>query len=187
MLTLAQKKSLLQLARQALAELWNDKKAALKNTAGLQELSSRFAGVFVSLHVNEKLRGCIGNLNASSALPELIVEMAQAAATHDPRFEPLAAEELPALEIEISLLHSMTPMRSPDEIEIGREGLLVRRGHKHGLLLPQVADKREWDAIMFLEQTCRKADLPLAAWKDSETEVLRFRAEVFSDRSWADL
>lgn len=183
MLTLAQKKSLLQLARQALAELWSEEKVALENMAELQELSSRFAGVFVTLHVKDKLRGCIGNLNTNAPLPEMIVEMAQAAATHDPRFEPLRTEELGELEIEISLLHSMTPMHAPHEIAIGREGLFVRRGHKHGLLLPQVANKREWDAITFLEQTCRKADLPLDAWKDSETEVLRFRAEVFSERN----
>lgn len=183
MLTLAQKKSLLQLARRGLVALWSGEPLALENTAKLQELSSRFVGVFVSLHVHEKLRGCIGNLNVNAPLPELIVEMAQAAARHDPRFEPLTAEELPELDVEISLLHSMTAMHSPDDVKLGREGLFVRRGHKHGLLLPQVANKREWDAITFLEQTCRKADLPLQAWKDSETEVLRFRAEVFSERS----
>ncbi len=183
MLSSAQKKSLLQLARNAIAALWSGESATAENVPELRELSPRFVGVFVSLRVSEKLRGCIGNLTNAAPLPELVIEMAQAAASHDPRFAPLRLEELHEVEIEISLLHPMAPLRSPNEIVIGRDGLMVRLGKKHGLLLPQVATQRGWDAPTFLQHVCRKADLPLEAWKNSKAEVFRFRAEVFSDHA----
>jgi AmmeMemoRadiSam system protein A len=182
MLSSAQKKSLLRLARQGLAALWSDEPALAGPVEASCEPASGFAGVFVSIYVNAKLRGCIGNLNLAAPLEELIMETAQAAASHDPRFAPVRAEELPEVKIEISLLHQMEAVHAPEDIVIGRDGLIVRSGKKHGLLLPQVAPKREWDAITFLEQTCRKADLPLNAWQAAETEVFRFRAEVFSDQ-----
>ncbi len=181
MLSLVQKKTLQRLAHHALETLYCDGSPATAITVGLEEITCGYSGVFVSLHVNNKLRGCIGNLNEAAPLAELIVEMTQAAACHDPRFEPVRAEELRNVTIEISLLHRMEPVRSPEEIEIGRDGLMVRRGKKHGLLLPQVAAKRDWEAITLLEQTCRKADLPPEAWQEPETEVFRFQAEVFSD------
>ncbi len=182
MLTPAQKASLLQTAQQALAELFAAAPLPASTETAHFDVAADYCGVFVSLYVKGKLRGCIGNLNANAPLPELIAEMAQAAARHDPRFAPLQAEELGNVAIEISLLHSMQALHAPNEIEIGRDGLFVRHGKKHGLLLPQVAAKRNWEAQHFLEQTCRKADLPLFAWQEPTTEVFRFAAEVFSDR-----
>lgn len=185
MLTLAQKASLLETAHHALAALFAEAPLPRSTEVAQFYLDTDYCGVFVSLYVNGELRGCIGNLNAKAPLPELIAEMAQAAARHDPRFAPLQAEELSNVAIEISLLHSMQALHAPHEIEIGRDGLFVRRGKKHGLLLPQVAVRRNWGAMQFLEQTCRKADLPLSAWQESATEVFRFAAEVFSDNEEA--
>ncbi len=185
MLSLMQKKTLLQIARQAIAARWQEEPAGDEDLADLRALSHHFSGVFVSLHAGKKLRGCIGNLTNAAPLPELVAEMAAAAARHDPRFAPLRPDELDKVDIEISLLYPMTPLHSPDEIVIGRDGLMVRLGKKHGLLLPQVAPQRGWNALAFLQCVCRKADLPPEAWKNPQAEVLRFRAEVFSNRSLA--
>lgn len=180
MLTLNDKQTLLRFAHESLKAYLAEEPARLDNASELEKIANNYTGVFVSVYVGNKLRGCIGNLNLTAPLPEMIAEMAQAAA-NDPRFEPLHAHELAHVAIEISLLHQMQSMRSPDEIQIGRDGLLVRRGKKHGLLLPQVAAQRGWDVITFLEQTCHKASLPFASWQEPETEVFRFAAEVFSD------
>lgn len=183
MLSSTQKKNLLLHARNAIASSWDDKIAANVNPPDLSEVSTCFAGVFVSLHVEKRLRGCIGHLGLAATLPQLITEMARAAAHHDPRFPPLRPEELQHVNIEISLLFPMERLNSAEEICIGRHGLMVRLGTHHGLLLPQVARQRRWDALTFLAHTCRKADLPPEAWQDPEAEVLRFRAEVFSDET----
>jgi len=109
--------------------------------------------------------------------------MALAAALEDPRFEPLRATELAALRVEVSVLSppvALTPA-DPAAIVIGRDGLIVRRGTRHGLLLPQVAREWGWNPLAFLEATCRKAGLGVAAWRDPGTEVLTFQAEVFGE------
>lgn len=183
MLSFSQKKSLLRLARDAIAASLQDEAITSESLENVPVLSHSFAGVFVSLHVERKLRGCIGHLGVTTPLPELIVEMARAAAKHDPRFAPLHPEEFPRVSIEISLLFSMERLGSADDFVIGQHGLMVRLGKHHGLLLPQVAAQRNWDTLTFLQHTCRKADLPVDAWKAAEAEVFRFRAEVFSDHS----
>lgn len=186
MLTFDEKQTLLRFAHARLKAYLAEEPVRVGNAFELGALADNYAGVFVSVYVANQLRGCIGNLNLTAPLPEMIAEMAQAAA-HDPRFERLQAHELAEVAIEISLLRQMQPVRSPDEIQIGRDGLLVRRGKKQGLLLPQVAAKRGWEVITFLEQACHKANLPLAAWQEPETQVLRFEAEVFSEHDEAEL
>jgi len=108
-------------------------------------------------------------------------EMAPAAAFQDPRFKPLQADELPGLEIEISVLSPLRLIKSTDEIEVGKHGLYIVRGMNRGLLLPQVATEYHWDRLTFLEQTCQKAGLPPDAWKDPRTQIYVFRADIFGD------
>jgi AmmeMemoRadiSam system protein A len=136
-------------------------------------------GAFVCIHKQGMLRGCIGSLQPDCALYEQITEMAQAAAFRDPRFTPVSAEELPFLDIEISVLTPFSQIYGPDEIEIGKHGLIIRNGHRSGLLLPQVASDRNWGPITFLEETCGKAGLPKDAWKQKETVIHVFSADVF--------
>jgi len=107
--------------------------------------------------------------------------MAVAAAFEDPRFDPVTAAELPDLIVEISALTVPEPVPDPSEIEVGRHGLIVSRGARRGLLLPQVAPEWGWSREEFLERTCQKAGLPGAAWRDPATSVERFEAEVWSD------
>jgi AmmeMemoRadiSam system protein A len=136
-------------------------------------------GVFVTLKVGGQLRGCLGSVEAGTALVELLVRMAVAAATRDPRFEPVGIAELPDLSIELSVLGPLERCEDVDSIEVGRHGLLVRKGERSGVLLPQVASENGWDRATFLRHTCLKAGLPAEAWRDSAATLYMFEAEVF--------
>ncbi|MGA7877630.1 MAG: AmmeMemoRadiSam system protein A, partial [Desulfoferrobacter sp.] len=136
-------------------------------------------GAFVTLHKNGELRGCIGHIIGDRSLAETVAEMAVAAAFQDPRFPPVTADELPDLDIEIS---AMTPLRritDVEEIQVGRDGIIVQQDGHSGLLLPQVATQYGWDRETFLDYTCRKANLPPDAWKDKNTTIYIFSADVF--------
>jgi AmmeMemoRadiSam system protein A len=139
-------------------------------------------GVFVTVHVQGKLRGCIGVVEAIEPLSVNIVHCATGAALRDPRFSPIREEELPAVEIEISLLSPPAPILA-SQIELGRHGLIVVQGHRRGLLLPQVATEHRLSREQFLAETCRKAGLPENAWQSDEVSILGFTCAVFSDHT----
>ena len=139
------------------------------------------AAAFVTLHVGGALRGCIGTLERRRSLWSVVGDMAAAAATRDPRFPPMDVADLRDLSVEISVLTPDVVIHRPEEIEIGRHGLDVRRDGARGLLLPQVAVEHGFDREKFLAATCRKAGLPANAWHDDETEIRVFEAEVFGD------
>jgi len=136
-------------------------------------------GAFVTLKLGGHLRGCIGNLVGQGPLFQTVWNMAQAAAFQDPRFNPLTPAEMDGLGIEISILGPLEPCPDPQLVEIGRHGLIVRRGANQGLLLPQVPLEWGWDREQFLAQTCRKAGLPANAWRETGTELFWFEAVVF--------
>jgi len=177
MIESAERRRLLQLARDAIAAHLSGLPAPAIAPSPIIE---RRAGVFVSLHKGDALRGCIGHIEPDQPLLRGIPASAVAAASNDPRFAPVTSDELPALHIELSILGPLERIAGAAEIEIGRHGLLVERGWSRGLLLPQVAVEWGWDAEAFLSQTCHKAGLPLDAWKSAAT-VWRFEAEVFSE------
>ncbi len=181
MLSEKQKKFLLNLARETIkAEI---EKRKLSITCPDEPLFQRKTGGFVTLHKAGKLRGCIGYVIAYKTLFETIKEMAKAAAFNDPRFPSLQKSELENIEIEISVLSELIPVQSVDEIKIGRDGLLIQNNFTSGLLLPQVATEWKWDRKTFLEQTCNKAGLDRNCWQQSDTEIFRFYAEIFSESS----
>jgi len=136
---------------------------------------------FVTVRVGGELRGCIGTFEAREALWDTVHEMATAAATRDPRFAPLATHDVPTLTIDISVLAPARRINNAAEIELGRHGLEIRRGPRRGLLLPQVATDHELDRESFLAETCRKAGLHAGAWREADTEIWAFEAEVFGD------
>ncbi len=138
-------------------------------------------GSFVTLHVHDALRGCIGYIQPVAPLKEQIRMCAVAAAFQDPRFPPLTVAEWPDVELEISLLFPPVAVTDTEEIVIGRDGLIVTKGIRKGLLLPQVATDYGWDLETFLNQTCRKAGLPEHAWREEGTLVERFPAFVFGE------
>jgi AmmeMemoRadiSam system protein A len=178
-----QKRDLLRLARSTIAAYLAELPLPLAEAPGLNDFH---AGVFVSLHIGERLRGCIGYVEGSRSLLEALQETAISAASRDPRFEPLSADELPEVEIEISVLSPLRKIASPAEIVPGKHGVMVRLGHHQGLLLPQVALHHNWEASpagveTFLEHVCQKAGLPAEGWKDPNIEIYVFEAEVFSE------
>lgn len=157
----ADRRRLLDIARQAITCAVQGRQAPeLADPGGSL---SQPAAVFVSLHKRGHLRGCIGHIVAFEPLYRAVTDAAVSAALHDPRFTPVREDELPALEIEISVLSAMVsvgPAEAESVIEIGRHGLLIARDRRRGLLLPQVAVEYGWDARQFLEETCLKAGLP---------------------------
>jgi AmmeMemoRadiSam system protein A len=186
-LTEEEKRTLLRLARATLEKwlagqhcLTEDDLQGFSITPRLRQQ----AGVFVTLHKAGQLRGCIGYIEGQNTLHEDVIENAINAATRDPRFPPVTRDELPELDIEISVMTPLEEISSPEEIEIGTHGLIIEKGFYKGLLLPQVAPEWGWDCYEFLEQTCRKAGLPRDAWKKG-ARVYRFSAQVFGEREAA--
>ena len=183
-LTQEEREHLLQLARLAVARALNGKFSEEDLPPAPGETLKKELGAFVSLHRGGRLRGCIGRLVGDAPLCLTVARMAQAAAFHDPRFPPLRKEELEDLHYEISIMGPITPCREPEQIRIGRHGLIIRSGSRQGLLLPQVPVEWGWDREEFLRQTCRKAGLPPGQWKEawkepSGTELHWFEAVVF--------
>lgn len=138
-------------------------------------------GVFTTIYLEGKLRGCVGYPSPIAPLYRAVAETAQAAAFEDTRFPPLRAQDIPALEVSLSILSPLCPIRA-EEVEIGRHGLVVSRSNQRGLLLPQVPVEHGWDRTTFLEQTCKKAGLPKDAWREGAA-LEAFTAEVFGDRA----
>ncbi len=169
---------LLEVARRALI--------AAVETGKTLEVSSRdlagseCAGAFVTLRRRTRLRGCIGQIGTKQSTVEVVAYSARAAALEDPRFDPVRSEELRDIEIELSVL-SVPERIEPRQIEAGKHGLIVSRGWQRGVLLPQVAVEQRWESVRFLEETCVKAGLERDAWKQPETLILAFTADVFSE------
>lgn len=136
-------------------------------------------GAFTTLYSRGQLRGCVGYVLPVAPLYRTVMETARAAAFDDTRFGPVVESEVPELEVSLSVLSPLEPIRAED-VAIGRHGLLVTVGTHRGLLLPQVPLEHGWDRVTFLEQTCRKAGLPMNAWQQAKLEA--FTAEIFGDR-----
>jgi len=138
-------------------------------------------GVFATLKHDGELRGCIGYMVPNIDLVKTTERAVVAAATSDPRFTGVTAEELPAIEISISVLTESVVVNDVEEIEIGRDGLVIERDGARGLLLPQVATERHWDRQRFLAETCVKAGLTPESWNDPATIIWRFAAAQFDE------
>ncbi len=138
-------------------------------------------GVFVTLTKNGILRGCIGYIQAIKPLYKAVSDMAVSAALQDPRFPPVEKNELKHISIEISVLTPLKKINDPETIEVGRDGILIKKGIYSGLLLPQVAEEYGWDRTRFLEETCHKANLPSNAYKEPDTEIYTFQALIFNE------
>ena len=178
-----ERQTLLFVARQVLEALFAQppltaRIAGIDSTPRLAEPSA----AFVSLHRRRdgRLRGCIGTLQSRQSLLDAVIENARAAAERDPRVPPLRADELEELEVEISVLGPLIPVDDPDEIVVGRDGLVLTSGLQRGVLLPQVATEQRWNREQFLESLCRKAGLPSDAWRQGAT-IERFEAIVFGE------
>jgi len=167
---------LLKLAHEAIrARLEEREIFAASHSAHL----SQPRGVFTTIYWRKSLRGCVGYPLAVVPLYRAVIETAREAAFADPRFHPVKIEEIPDLRVSLSVLSPLMPI-SADEVEVGRHGLMISDGLRRGLLLPQVPVEHGWDRVTFLEQTCKKASLPLDAWRHG-ARIEAFSAEVFGD------
>lgn len=175
-----EKQSLLAVARRSVESAIRDRKLYEPDATGNEALDQE-RGAFVTLKEAGQLRGCIGFTSAAEPLYRTIRDTATLAATRDPRFHPVSADELAKLEYEISVLSPLLHVRDVQEIEIGRDGLLMRNRDHEGLLLPQVPVEQHWDRTTFLEQTCLKAGMPKDCWKGDDTDIFRFTALVFGE------
>ncbi|MGA8367161.1 MAG: AmmeMemoRadiSam system protein A [Candidatus Acidiferrales bacterium] len=172
------KRMLLEVARRALW-LAAERRETLEDLPEGERLREP-AGAFVTLRRRGRLRGCIGQLPSGEALVRVVAYCAKGAALEDPRFEPVSADEVPGLEVEVSVISPLEEI-APERIEAGKHGLVISSGWLRGVLLPQVAAEHGWTAERFLEETCAKAGLERNAWKDPATRIQAFTAEVFSE------
>jgi uncharacterized protein len=174
----AERSALLGVARGAvLAHLGLAPAPALPETGALAEPR----GAFVTLHVGGELRGCIGSFRPQGSLAATVACMAVAAASADPRFPPLGPTEVPELDVAVSAIEPPRRVADPKGVEVGKHGLVVKKGWNRGALLPKIAVEHGWDAQAFLRHTCLKAGLPPTAWRDADCEIEVFEAEEFGE------
>ncbi len=173
--------ALLALTRWTL-ERWCAKLPWQTGGPGLEEaLDQPVDGLFVTLKIEAQLRGCIGTIERQESLDATLREMAVQAAGSDPRFMPLSADELKQSTISLSLLTPPEPVADVQKVVIGRDGLILERGGRRGLLLPEVAAEYAWDLDTYLDELCKKAFLPPGAWREPGCELSRFESLKFSE------
>jgi len=181
--SLVQRRALLRIAHEAVLSLLERRPfpEPLPLPPGLSDPRGVFTTLYLrgDQHGDRQLRGCVGYAVPIAPLYRAVAETARAAAFEDSRFSPVTREEALKLEVSLSVLSRLFPIR-PELVEVGRHGLVISLGALRGLLLPQVPVEHGWEREIFLEQTCRKAGLPLDAWRKTAT-VEAFTAEVFAD------
>ena len=174
-----ERKALLDIARKTIeARLTGESIPELQSCS---EVLQEKRGAFVTLKKHDHLRGCIGYIEARKPLYKIVGEMALAAAFDDPRFPPLKPDELKNMAVEISILSPLKEVKDINEIKVGTHGLYITKGFHSGLLLPQVATEYGWDRLTFLRETCYKAGLQRDAWKEKDTKVFIFSAEIIGE------
>ena len=179
-LTPAHKKELMKIARRSIEAVVQGK--TIPSFRQNYPILKKNCGAFVTINKQGMLRGCIGYVLPTMPLYEAVSQAAVSAATKDRRFPPVSPGELSELELEISVLTPPRLVKDTMEIKVGRDGLIIRKGLRNGLLLPQVASSRNWDRTTFLQETCRKAGLPRDEWKRG-AQIYAFSATVFGERS----
>jgi len=172
------KRELLSIARLAIQSYTKQEEVVLPEPRNSRLRSYR--GAFVTLTRKGRLRGCIGFIEPVAPLYQTVAQAAIFAACRDHRFPPLSVSELRELEIEISVLTKPKKTEDISDVEVGRHGLIISKGQKEGLLLPQVAIKNNWSKRKFLEQTCLKAGLSKDSWKKG-ADIYIFEAKVFHE------
>lgn len=178
----AEKNDLMALARKAVETAVTQEKL-YECPASEREPLMQERGAFVTLKKHGQLRGCIGYPAPLKPLYFTVRDVAAMAAVRDIRFQPVSAKELPEIEYEISVLSPLRHVLNVNQIEVGKHGLVMKKGSKEGLLLPQVPVEQGWNRTTFLEQVCVKAGLPVNAWKDQDADLFEFTALVFGDHA----
>jgi AmmeMemoRadiSam system protein A len=179
-LTEQDKNELLALARKSVEHAIENQKAYEPPVSASEALNQE-RGAFVTLKEDGQLRGCIGYTSPIKPLYMTVRDTATLAAVRDPRFQPVAASELPKLHYEVSVLSPLRRVTDIEQIKVGQHGLIMKNSENEGLLLPQVPVEQHWDRHTFLEQTCVKAGMKPDCWKDEDTDIFSFTAVVFDE------
>ena len=180
MLTTEQRARLIRTARESIEAVLAGRRPEV-DLADFDHDLQRPSGVFVTLTLEGELRGCIGSIEPVAPLCMAVSMSAINAAFRDPRFVPLSADEYRLVAVEISVMGPIERVTNLEDIVVGRDGLIVSRERRTGLLLPQVATERGWSRETFLRQTCVKAGLPPESWKSKDILIQRFSAEVLGE------
>jgi len=171
-----EKDELLHIARSAIYSFISEGKVVDCTSENARLLVKR--GAFVTLKKHGRLRGCIGYLDPILPLCQTVIQASIYAATKDVRFNSVSLDELNDLEIEISVLSPLKKINNPRSIIVGKHGLLICKGDKRGVLLPQVPVENHWNRETFLQQACQKAGLSRNAWRHG-ADIFIFEAIVF--------
>ncbi len=180
-----EKKILLQAARKSIETIFTGGDLPTVDYEKYPRLKSK-AGAFVTLNLDGNLRGCIGYIIGYGPLFQTVCDAAIQAATNDPRFYPLTEEEFKDVEIEVSVLSEPFPMKSYDDIVIGKHGLILEEGGRRGLLLPQVPVEHHMNRDEYLTALCQKAGFNGDCWKGRTLNISMFTANVFSEKDFGD-
>ena len=168
-------------ARDCIESLFGEKQPPIIDFNFYPQLQQTGSGVFVTLTIHNQLRGCIGYVTSKWNLYETVCDASMQAASNDPRFPPLTEQELPKINIEISVLSSFSDLEDYNLIKLGVHGLYLEDGDYRGLLLPQVATENKFDTSDFLSSLCEKAGLPRDEWEMRKLSIKTFTALVFSE------
>lgn len=170
---------LLKIAREAI--IYHIRNEDYSPTPREEKALNEHSGCFVTIKRGGHLRGCIGNFQSQQPLYQEVSTMAVAAASQDPRFQPMTLEELDNFELEITVLSPLEKIDDINQIKVGTHGIYIIKGHNRGVLLPQVATEYGWDRETFLRQTCIKAGLPENSWQLPDAEIYIFSGQIFSE------
>ncbi len=177
----AEQRELLSAARRTIEQYIRSGKVPSLETKKFPVASVTRSGVFVTIRKDNELRGCIGRFDPGEIMLNVVQDMAVAASTQDPRFQPVTPDELPKLNIEISVLTPLKKISSIDEIKLGRDGIYIRKGERSGTFLPEVADETGWTKEEFLGHCAQdKAGIGWDGWKDAE--IYTYTAVVFREQ-----
>lgn len=180
------KKLLLKLARESIESYFKNQEPNINEVLHL----NRDRGVFVTLHKQGRLRGCVGYPEPVMPLFKAVVDAARSAAFKDNRFPPLTKDEIRHIKIEISVLTPPEFIKVDDfeeykqKIELGKDGLILRGSHNSGLLLPQVATENNFTWEQFLNALSQKAGLGFSAWQDLDNQIFKFQAQIFLEEKF---
>lgn len=175
--------ALVRLARDSIESYFSGEEP---DTSQVKHLDAK-NGVFVTIHKDKELRGCIGFPISEQKLYEGTIAAARAAAFQDPRFPPLERDELSKVRIEVSVLtepariEAKTPEERISSVSVGEDGLVIQSGYRSGLLLPQVPVEQGWDAETYLCNLCIKAGLATDSWREEDADIYKFQAQIFSE------
>jgi AmmeMemoRadiSam system protein A len=181
----SERRELLAIARWAIEAAVCHGQSAGGPASPISRAMTEPAAAFVTIHEFGRLRGCIGLMRFEVPLWQNVRDAAAAAALDDPRFLPVSESELPAIELEVSVLDPPVELADPSGFVAGRHGIVVERGARRALLLPQVATEMGWGETKMLEAVCQKANLPTDAWRDESTRLLVFDSMCFSEAATA--